>query len=516
MASRCREQSTDTPFTIALDGKFSTLDPIGSQTVDASSERIRTLMYNSLIKKDDKFDYTGDVAKEINPSEDGLSYTFVLNDNIKFQNGKVLDSGDVKYTLDTLFKSEGGKAAAFFETENNEKKSIIASVETPDAKTIIIKITRPELKNQLIPNLVPIAIIPKDAAVGKDSNADKNPPPGTGCYKFKSFDTAQNVVNLEAFDECWEGKPNIKNIRVKILADASALQAELQAGRVDLAPTATILTPDTLQNLDKLPNLKVVTPKGSNIQYLWFNTEAKPLDNAKVRQAIGYAINREKIINDVLNGKADPSSSLLPTSSWAYSPGTDYKYNPEKAKQLLDEAGLKDTNNDGMREMEKIILKISSSNKVVQNYCQVIQSQLKDVGVPLDIESLEANSMRTQVQQGQFIMTTGIWVGGNQDPIFLKDLFHSSKIPAKTNPLDRNRGRYKNTEVDKLLDDAFKELDKEKSKGYYIQAWDLISKDLPFYPLWYPNNVIVAKENIDNIQMNASGDWDFVKKMTVK
>lgn len=514
MASTCRDQSGKI-FTIAMDGKFNTLDPVGAITVDANSERLRTLMYNSLVKKNEKFEYVGDLAKEIKASEDNLAYTFTLQDNVKFQNGNLLTSADVKYTLDKLFESEGGKGAAFFETIDGKKTPIIAGIETPDEKTVVIKISRADLGNQLKLNLVPVAIIPKDSPVGKDSGADKNPPLGTGAYKFKSFDTAQNIVELEAFDGCWEGAPNIKKIQVKILADANALQAELLAGRVDLAPGATNLEPDTLKSLGESPNLKVENLPSSNIQYLWFNTEGDPVKDVKVRQAIAHAVNREKIITDLLDGQAKIAHSILPTDSWAYSDGVKYDFNVEKANQLLDEAGFKDKDTDGMRKMEKVVFKISSGNKSTSQYAQLIQSQLKEVGIPVGIESLEFRTMLDQVMNGQFLMTTGRWVGGNQDPIFYKDLFASSEIPSKDRPT-RNRGRYSNKEVDTLLESAIKELDRDKAKADYMKIQEIISRDVPLFPLWYPNNTIVASNKVGNIKMNASGDWDFVKNLTIE
>ena len=521
MASNCRRQG-DGVFTIALDGKFSTLDPIGSATVDANSERLRTLMYNTLVKKDDNFEYVGDLATEIKPSEDRLTYTFTLKDGVKFHDGKLLTSADVKYTFEKLFESKGGKASAFFDSipnkddpKNPSRRPHITGIKTPDDKTIEISIARPELKNNLMPNLVSIAIVPKGAPIGKGTDAATNPPLGTGPYKFKAFDPAQNIVDLEANNDYWEGAPNIQKIRVKILADANAMQAELLSGRVNLAPGATNLPPDTLKSLNESPELKVEQFDGSNIQYLWFNTEIEPVNNYKVRQAIAYAINREKIITDQLDGQATRASSILPNKSWAYSAGIDYKYNVEKAKQLLDDAGYKDKDGDGMREMKKIIFKISSGSKATQQYSVVIQSQLKDIGVPVEIESLEFQTMLSQVKQGQFVMTTGRWVGGNQDPIFLKDLFASTEIPTEQRAA-RNRGRYKNTEVDELLDKALKEVDREKAKEYYAKAQEIISKELPLFPLWYAKNMVVASNNVNNIKMNASGDWDFVRNMTLK
>lgn len=502
-------------FTIAMDGKFSTLDPIGSVTVDGNSERIRTLMYNSLVKKNEKFEYVGDLAKSIDTSEDGLAYTFNLRSGIKFQNGKTLDSSDVKYTFEKLFESKGAKASAFSVTEEGKKVDIITAIETPDANTVVIRIARPEFRNQLLPNLVPIAIIPENSPVGDGSGANTNPPPGTGAYKFVSFDTSQNIVELEAFDDCWEGAPNIKNIRLMVLADSNALQAELLSGRVNLAPGASSLPPDSLKNIDESPNLKVVRSKGSNIQYLWFNTEADPVNNKTVRQAVAYAIDRKRLISDVLAGAATIARSILPVQSWAYEPGVEYDYDPSKAKKLLDDAGITDKNGDGMRDMKPLILKISSSSRTVQQYSQVIQEQLKEVGIPMEIESLESQTMRQQVQVGQFIVTTGIWIGGNTDPIFLRNLFSSKEIPTKDR-VALNRGRYKNERVDELLDEAFKERDQAKAKELYGEAQKIIKDELPLFPLWYPDNIIIASESVGNINMNPSGDWDFVRKVTYK
>jgi len=289
----------------------------------------------------------------------------------------------------------------------------------------------------------------------------------------------------------------------------------LLAGRVDLAPGATNLAPATLKSLGESPNLKVEEFTGSNIQYLWFNTEAEAVKDPKVRQAIAYAINRETIIADQLDGQATIASSILPAGSWAYAEGTKYDFDIEKSKKLLEEAGYRDKDGDGVREMEKVIFKISSGSKAVQQYAVVIRSQLKAVGIPVEIESLEFQTMLSQVKQGQFVMTTGRWVGGNQDPIFLKDLFVSTEIPTAQRAA-RNRGRYKNPEVDALLEKALKELDREKAKEFYVKAQEIISRDLPLFPLWYTKNMVVASTKVGNIHMNASGDWDFVRKLTVK
>jgi ABC-type dipeptide transport system, periplasmic component len=111
-------------------------------------------------------------------------------------------------------------------------------------------------------------------------------------------------------------------------------------------------------------------------------------------------------------------------------------------------------------------------------------------------------------------LNTGVWIGGNQDPIFLKDLFTTGRIPD-ANVACCNRSRYSNPEVDKLIEDAINEIDREKAKQLYIKAWDIVSADLPLLPLWYPANMVVSNKRIGNVKISPSGDWSFIKDITV-
>src|SRR5215470_8268240 len=134
----CRRRSN--AFVIALGDNIRTIDPIGSPSVDAASERVRTLMFNSLVKKNEKFDYVGELASDIKRSDDGLTHTFTLRDGVKFHDGRVMTSADVKYTLDLLFSSSFAKSASFFEA-GDQKKSYIKSVEAPDQRTVVVTLT---------------------------------------------------------------------------------------------------------------------------------------------------------------------------------------------------------------------------------------------------------------------------------------------------------------------------------------------------------------------------------------
>lgn len=506
----CRRNRSGGPFVIALGDNIRTIDPIGSPSVDAASERVRTLMFNSLVKKDEKFDYVGELASDIKRSDDNLTFTFTLRDGVKFHDGRPLTSADAKYTLDLVFSSTFAKSASFYEGTGADRKSYIKSVETPDARTLVITTTRPW--TGLLPNLVPVAIIPKDGYA-----TQKDHPLGTGPFQFVSYDSSQQVLDLQANPDYWDGAPHIPVVRVRVITDTNALQAELRSGRVDIAPLPTSLSPDAIKLLGQDPKLHVLQFTGSNLYVLTFNSSQPPLNDARVRQAIAYAIDREGMIRDLLLGQGKISHSILPEESWAYSPGQTYSFNPAMAKKQLDEAGLKDPDGDGpqMRFAKPVVFKVSGSNVSGKNYAGVIQNYLKNVGVPMTIETAELNTLFDELRRGNFQIFYGQWVGGNQDPIFYKDLFATSEIPTETRAA-RNRSRYSNKELDALIDEAVNTFDRDKAKLLYTRIQEIVSRDLPVLPLWYQANTVIAQKNVGNIKVDASGDWGFMKNVTVE
>jgi peptide/nickel transport system substrate-binding protein len=505
--SSCRHRSE--AFVIALSDNIKTIDPIGSPTVDAASERVRVLMFNSLVKKNEQFDYVPELASSVQRSDDGLTFTFTMRDGVTFHDGRAMTSADAKYTLDTVLANSFAKSASFFEGAGATRKSYIKSVEAPNARTLVVQLSTPW--TGFLPNLVPIAIIPKDSY-----ESEKTHPVGTGPFKFKTYDQSQQVVELEAFLNYWDGAPHIQNLRARVISDSNAMQAELQSGRVDIAPLPTSLSPDAIKALGSNPNLTVHQFTGSNLNLLTFNTAEAPLNNVKVRQAIAYAVDRESMIRDLLLGQGKIAHSILPESSWAYSQGQTYHFDPAMAKKLLDEAGLKDPDGDGpqMRIAKPLVFRISGSSASARQYASVIQNYLKDVGLPVSIETSELNVLLESLRRGQFQLTYGQWVGGNQDPIFYRDLFATSEIPTDARPA-RNRGRYSNPDLDKILEEAVNSYDHAKTAPLYAQAQEIISRDVPVLPLWYQANMVIAKKNVNDIKVNASGDWGFVKDLTV-
>jgi peptide/nickel transport system substrate-binding protein len=504
----CRRRSN--AFVIALGDNIRTIDPIGSPSVDAASERVRVLMFNSLVKKNEKFDYVGELASDVKRSDDGTAFTFTLHDGVKFHDGRPLSSADAKYTLDLVFSSTFAKSASFFEGTGAEKHSYIKSVEAPDAKTLVVTLIKPW--TGLLSNLVPVSIIPKDSYA-----TQKDHPLGSGPFKFVHYDSSQQVLDLEANPDYWEGAPHIPLIRARVISDTNALQAELRSGRVDIAPLPTSLSPDAIKLLGQDANLQVLQFTGSNLNLLTFNTSQPPLNDVRVRQAIAYAIDREGLIRDLLLGQGKIAHSILPEESWAYNPGQKYSFDPAMAKKLLDEAGFKDPDGDGpqMRFAKPVVFKVSGSSVAGKNYAGVIQNYLKNVGIPVSIETAELNTLFDELRRGNFQIFYGQWVGGNQDPIFFKDLFATSEIPTETRA-SRNRSRYSNKELDALIDEAVNTFDRDKAKLLYARIQEIVSRDVPVLPLWYQANIVIARKNVGNIHVDASGDWGFVKNLTVQ
>lgn len=493
-----------TAFVMVLEASPKTLDPL--KGFDAASERFRQLMFNSLVRKNEHFDYVPELADQIQTSPDGLNVTFTLHDNVKFHNGQPLTAADAKYTFDKLLASDYPKAASFFEGSGANKQPFISAIDAPDARTLVFHLRRPWLELQS--NLVPIPIIP----AGTFETLAQHPV-GSGPFKFVSWNESQQIVDMEANNDYWEGAPNIKTLRVRVILDANTQQAELRSGRVDLAIN-TALSPDAYVALANDPNLQITQGPGANVQWLGFNTQSAPLNDARVRQAIAYAIDRESIVKNLLQGQARVAHSMLPPESWAYAPGQTYNFDPTRAKQLLDEAGLKDPDGAGPRQRldKPLAFKISASNIVVRQYAGVIQNQLQDVGLPVAIDTLEDNTLREAQLNGQYQLTAGRWVGGNQDPIFLRDLF--TLLMGKDN-YRFNRGRYSNPDVDKLLGEAVNTADRTRAKLLYTQAQELISREMPALPLWYANNIVLARKAVGNINVPPSADWTFVRTLTV-
>lgn len=480
--------------TIALPYPVSNLDMLTSPIGDGSAENIRSLIFNSLVKRDDTLEQVGDLAKEIKITADGKSVTFVLRSGILFHNGSSLTSADVKYTFDELFKSNGFKSGSFYDIRGPKRIKYIDSIRIVDPVTIVFDLVNSSYRGHFMASIGDIPIIPIGTV-----DIQKDHPVGTGPFKFVSIDQTAGSVDLSANPDYWEGSPTINSIKLLTPHTDEFLWSYLLSGKLDLAFVPASVKPGAISQIVADPNLTIQRFNGSNIQYLGFNTKSRPLHNVKIRQAIAYAIDRPRIIKDVLSDNARIADSVLPPESWAFDAGTKYDFDLKKARTLLKQGGYR---------KEKLVIKLGSGNESLVGSAQQIQENLAAAGINAEVEIVEANIIRYQLMKGEFEMYLGTWIGGNQDPLFLLDLFTTAKIPSSTQTCC-NRSRYSNRIVDNILESARDAADQSKAKSLYARAWQIISDDLPLLPLWHPSNIVIVNKRLRRIELSPTGSWKF-------
>jgi peptide/nickel transport system substrate-binding protein len=492
-ALACRSVSRENELTALLEKPIADFDPRTSS--DSAVERMRQLMFNGLTRKDEKFDPAPDLAERFEPSSDYKTFTFYLRPNIKFHNGQKLSAADVRYTFATMM-AKGFKSAKRAELERDR---VSVEVDPSDPQKVMFHCGVP------CPGL-PITILPIGIIPEGTSEQQSKQPIGTGPFKFSSYTEDQEVV-LTAFDEYYEGRSNINRLRVKIIPDNSARESELRKGSVDLAINADF-DPVTVEGLQKAERLKVEIIEGTNITHLGINLQDPILKDQRVRQALAYSVDREAIIRDILRGQARVAQSILPPGQWAFEPaGAIYKYDPERAKKLLDEAGK--TERDGQRRM-KLSLKTSTLS-IARKTGEALQEQMRRVGIELELQPLERETLTQDWSDGNFQLYLNTLVGGNQFTNIFKFVYSSKSIP----PNGQNRSRYSNLQVDKLLDEA-QLASREQGREIFSQIQKTLADELPQIYLWHPATIVVYQDRVSDVKIEPSGDWRVIRNMKVK
>ncbi len=504
-------------LTIGISDKFYTINPINSIVIKANSEAIRPLMYNSLITRNNNLEFVGELAKEINILDKGKIIEFVLFDNIAFHNTKILTAADVEYTLKALLSNNWAKSSVFDESVNGKRKPLISKIKVVNSLKIHLYISNISKSYEVLEYLALVPIVAEGSISTSKSTLFYNDeedklPIGTGAYKLVKFESDKGILELVANKHYWQGIPSISNLQIKTIDKKENIIPYVKSNKIDIYINSGDFSSVEINKLKKDNKLKIHIERGNNIQHLNFNTQVTPLDNKNVRQAIAYAINRESIIDDLLKGNAVIAHSILPKQSWAYSSGYIYSFNPTKAKKLLIKAGFKDKNGDGIFDIEPLVIKASNGNKETVKIAQALKKHLVRIGLPIKLEVNAFDVIYSEVSSGKFQMYLGRWLGGNQNPRFLHDLFSSSQIPNDNRAL-RNRSRYKNKTVDMLLAKAILELDMSEAKTHYQEAQNIISKDMPLLPLWYPSNVVITNQKVYGDFSNSENDLSFVKDL---
>ena len=460
------------------------LDPrVGA---DEASQKAHQLLYNSLVHLDTNLTVATELAESLQ-RPDPVTYVARLRHGVRFHDGSDLTAKDVAYTfrsfLDPAFR---GRSGAY---------TNVQSVEIVDPYTVAFHLKTPSASFPI--NLV-MGIV-KDGS----GTANARTPIGTGPYKLQSFKPDDRIV-LTRFDGYYDGPAKNSGVVLKVVPDDTMRGLELRKGAVDLV--VNDVAPDIVWQMQRDGKLRIATGPGTDYAYIGLNLNDSLLQRLEVRQAIGYAIDREAIVKYLRRGFASTAVGIVPPMSWAFQREVfDFRYDPAEAVRLLDAAGLPDPDGAGPRPRLTLTLKTSTS-EMYRVQAAAIQQDLARVGIKVEVRSQEFATLLGDVVKGNFQMFTAQFVGG-VDPDMLRRVFHSSQAP----PNGLNRAHYRSADVDRLIDQASGTTDDGQRRVLYGEAQAAIARDVPLISLWYKTNVAVFQPDIQGVRLSPIADFTFLK-----
>jgi peptide/nickel transport system substrate-binding protein len=487
LLASCAHPSTDrSVVTVALDQTPDNLDPRIGQ--NAASQRLDALMFNSLVRKNENLEVVPDLALgwEI---PDPTTYVFHLRDDVRFHDGRALTSKDVQFTFRSILD---GSVRTL---KSGHPYNLITEIHTPDLQTVIFKLKEPFAP--FLPNLANgvIGIIPE----GSPSDFNRHPI-GSGAFEFVRHIQDQEIV-LKRHDLYFGKKAAVSTLRFKVIPEEVVIALELRKGSVDLA--MNVLAPDTVEVLRRDGRLNVTQSAGASYQYVAFNLTDPVFRDIRVRQAFAHGIDRESIIKYLWRNQARPAVAMLPPNNWSYAGNVKaYPYDPERARELLREAGY---------EQLSFTYRLNTDNATSVQMAAIFQQQLRDIGITMEIKGTEFATFFADVIKGNFQVYSLRWVGANTDPDFFNYVFHSKAVP----PNGANRGHYASARVDELIEFARREVDVEKRAQAYREIQEILAAELPYISLFYMDNVCVSNKRIDGIRLYPAGDFDFLTNIRI-
>ncbi len=486
--------NTDLPrrrLVVGLESSPTHLDP--RFATDANSVRIGALIFNSLVRADQNARFQPELAERWE-ALDERSYLFHLKRNITFQNGKPLTAEDVKFTYESLLapQSQAPRKSAF---------RMIEAVEAHGPHQVLLKFTEPygpfleSATLGIVPAGSPLAPLTRKARLI-----------GSGPFALEEFVPGERIV-LKANRSYWQGPAPVSDIVFKILPDSIVRVLEFKKGSIDLLQND--IEPDMIPWLQRNSQALIQTLQGTTFQYIGMNLDHPALKNIKVRQAIAQAIDREAIIRHLLKDTAIPATGLLSPTHWAYEPSVrQFAYDPEKAKRLLDEAGFPDPDGAGPLPRFKLSYK-TTTLELRRRIAEVIREQLNQIGIELEVRAYEWGTFYGDIKKGNFHLYSLAWVG-IMDPDILYTLFHSGSIP----PSGDNRGRYRNPQVDRLLEQGRRVADADHRMQIYRAVQKILAEELPYIPLWWVKNVVALNPAIRGFTPYPDGDLISLKNVS--
>jgi peptide/nickel transport system substrate-binding protein len=482
-------------------GDASNLIPLLSS--DSTSHGIASLVFNGLVKYDKDVNIIGDLAESWEISGDGLVITFHLRRGVKWHDGHPFTARDVMFTYELTIdpKTPTAYAGDFLK---------VKKAEVLDDYTFRVTYDKP-----FAPALMSwgSTILPKHLLEGKDITASplSRHPIGTGPYKFKEWVPGQKIV-LVSNPDYFEGRPYIDGNIMRIIPDMATMFLELRANGIDrMNLTPLQYTRQTENNLFR-KNFNKYRYLSFSYTYLGYNLKHPLFADKRVRQAIAYGVNKDEIIQGVLLGLGREATGPYKPGTWVYNSNVmTYPYNPGKARELLSDAGWKDTDGDGILDKNgqpfEFEIITNQGNEIRAKCAEIIQRRLGEIGVKVKIRILEwAAFVNDFINKRRFDATILGWTVPLDPDIY--DVWHSSKM----GPKELNFISYKNDEVDALIEKGRETFDQGARKKYYNRIQEILAEEQPYLFLYVPDALPIIHARFRGVEPAPLGiGHNFIK-----
>lgn len=457
-----REAANEIVVGIAQDLEDS-LDP--HKSVSAGTREVMFNVYEGLVKPNSDGELIYAVAADCLVSEDGRTYTFPLREGVKFHNGEPVTAEDVVYSISRCADASEG-------TPLVPALSVIQEISAPDDKTVVITIDEPNLE---FLSYLTVAIVPADA----EDLATK--PVGTGPFKYVSRSPQENIV-LEKFDDYWGEGAKLDKVTYQIYEDSTALVMALKGGSVDLC--AHLTSAQTAQ----LEDFQILEGTMNLVQAVYLNHHMAPFDNKEVRQALCYAIDRQAIMDFVADGHGTAlGSSMYPAFTKYFMPElTDYySYDPQKAKDLLAEAGY--PNGFDMTIM------VASNNKPHVDTAEVVAEQLRAVGINVTIQQVEWQTWYDEAYKGRNYQATVVGLDAH-------NMTARAMLERFTSDHAKNFINYNNPKYDELFAQAITAKDDAQQTAIYKEMETLLTEDAASLYIQDLCDLVAMRQNLTGLE----------------
>ncbi len=484
------DRTARSPATIQVDIEITPTSTDPRFGTDATSSRINELIFDSLVKTDRDGQFVGHLADSIErPS--ATEIVFHLKHGVRFSDGRELTARDVLFTYDSILAPESmsPKRASLEE---------LTSIVAPDDYTVVMTTAHPYAPAL---EMATEGIVPSGTPLPSKGSAAA--PVGSGPFHMVAY-ARDEAARLERNPYYPHPPGAAQSILFKIVPDPTVRALELAEGVCDFS--GNNIENDVLPWLARHPFLEVSNTPGTTYRYLSFNFRDPRLRDLRVRRGIAYAIDRNTIVSTILRGTARVATGMLSPENWAYDGNvTSYTYDPEKARQLLDQAGYR-VGSNGMRGL-KFEYKTTPEGARMG---EVFQAMLQRVGIELTIRTLDFATYYADIQGGSFDLTSLQWVGIN-DPNSYYMVFDSKKTP----PHGENRGYYSSPAMDRLVEAGMRTVAPEERKKIYAQVQRLAAADLPYVSLWWVDNVAVMNRRLVGFNAYPNGSFRSLATLTL-